>query len=138
MGRAKLFFLGLRREINLFGTNLKYILLINIPIKLKFYGVKTKITHEVPLPCLGMCKIRQISQKGFVLQTISVNETLSKLFPVWCHFLRKSYTNRRKHWRVRAEGDTWHWSRQYHQRFELHGTRQWDWRVEQVGNCQLY
>lgn len=57
MGRAKLFFLGLRREINLFGTNLKYILLINIPIELKFYGVKTKITHEVPLPCLGMCKI---------------------------------------------------------------------------------
>ena len=46
--------------------------------------------------------MRQISQKGFVLQTISINEALFKLFSVWCHFLRKSHANRKRHWRVQA------------------------------------
>ena len=90
------------------------------------------------LSCLNMDPKWQIFQKGFILQTISVNGVLFKLFPVWCYFLRKSHANRRRHWRVRTGGDMWHWSRQYHQRFELHETRQLDWRVEQAGNCQLY
>ena len=55
---------------------------------------------------------------------------LFKLFSTWCHFLRKNHANRRRYWRVRAGDDTWHWSRQSNRRFELHATRQFDWRVE--------
>jgi len=45
-------------------------------------------------------------------------------------FLHKKHATRKSHWRVWPAFDTWHWSRQCHWRFELHGTHQFDWRVE--------